>query len=448
MHESMNNEDKKLLKNLRRVSVLYVEDEDYLRDRLARILERRIVDLTLAKNGREGLDKFQEISPDIVITDIRMPVMDGLEMSREIKRLRDDTPIIITTAHNDEEFFLRAIDVGIDKYIKKPVDRNELLKSLGDVARSIIQQKELRAKNEMIRLIMDNSPEFILICDESEINYVNRSFLNFIGCESFEEYQTGNYRLESLIQYEHGEPFEEQAFCDTIHNYKSDRQILQIHPQNGEDPGEPRSFLLRVNSLPGHTETLVILTDITEINEQKKHYEELSNRDTLTGIFNRKKFNEELPARIQLAEINQTPLSLIIIDIDFFKNVNDTYGHQAGDDVLKECVQTISDNIRKTDFFARYGGEEFILIEPETSLKDATRLAEKLRKTVEETSFSHVDRLTCSFGVASLDRMESGESLINRADVALYRAKKNGRNRVEVERGDDPLGQLPHSTEQ
>ncbi len=436
MEESQSSDiqERSLMRNLRNVSVLYVEDEEYLRERLARILERRIDRLHLARNGKEGLDIYQKIRPDIVITDIRMPIMDGLEMSQEIKRINESTPIVITTAHNDEEFLIRAIDIGIDKYLKKPINRNDILKMLGQVARSILQQKEIESKNALLRMIMDTSPEIYIICDENGISYVNRSFLNFMGTLTYDEFLGKGIQLESLVKLDNHPTPINTPFCEFVKHLtlanSQEEQIISIHPP-GESEMDTRSFLLRINPLPGQMEILAILSDVTTIDRQKRHFEDLSVRDPLTGIFNRKKFNEEFLREIERAQRYRRPLSLIMLDIDHFKNVNDTYGHQAGDMVLHQLVKIVSENIRKTDIFARYGGEEFVVILPETVITEAFDLAEKLRNLIEENKNPQFHSITCSFGVAEISASDDDHSFLARSDSALYSAKKNGRNRVE-----------------
>lgn len=422
-------------RNLSQVSLLYVEDEDYLRERMSRILERRIGTLYQAVNGEEGLRKFHEYNPDIVLTDIRMPIMDGLEMSRKIKTENEIVPIVITTAHNDEEFLLRAIDIGIDKYIKKPVNRNELIKTLSNVARTILQQKEIEAKNRFIRMILDNSPEFIIICDDENITYLNKSFLNYLGCINFEDFQNQSLDIQDFIVQDENNPVESGNFCYTIKenvNQNEDTMTVRMFGA-GETSNDARTLLVRLNGMPGHTEILVSLSDITEIDKQTRHYQELSIRDSLTGIYNKHKFDEELKKEVDRAQRYDRSLSLILFDIDFFKKVNDTYGHLVGDVALKEVVNVINANIRKTDLFARYGGEEFVIISPETNSDQAMEIAEKLRKMIEEHDFPKVGRLTCSFGVSELGKEEVGNNLLEHADQAMYRAKKTGRNRVELQ---------------
>ncbi len=177
---------------------------------------------------------------------------------------------------------------------------------------------------------------------------------------------------------------------------------------------------------------------IESLREKRLVEEELERQattDTLTGIYNRLKFSEVLSAEIGRAERYGAPLSLVMLDIDHFKEVNDAYGHQAGDSVLRELARLISANIRNYDSFARWGGEEFMLLAPNDSLENAAALAGKLRAIVQESAFEGAGRVTCSFGVAAYRAGDTLESFTGRADEALYKAKSGGRNRVEAESG-------------
>ncbi|MEC9492076.1 GGDEF domain-containing protein [Flexistipes sp.] len=160
--------------------------------------------------------------------------------------------------------------------------------------------------------------------------------------------------------------------------------------------------------------------------------EEKATTDSLTKIANRSKFNEILTHEMERADRYQNGLSLIMLDIDHFKKINDTYGHIKGDETLKRLAEIVENNIRKSDFFARWGGEEFILLVPHTSLDNAAMLAEKLRKLV-KTSKQPVDcQVTCSFGVTHFKKGDTANTFTDRADKALYKAKENGRDRVEI----------------
>jgi len=163
----------------------------------------------------------------------------------------------------------------------------------------------------------------------------------------------------------------------------------------------------------------------------EKELEILATMDRLTSIFNRYKIDMALNEQTQIAKRYKRPLSIIFLDIDHFKKINDLYGHQVGDYILVELSKLISAHIRSSDIFGRWGGEEFLIILPETPLDKATKLAEKLRKLIENHDFKKVPKVTCSFGVTSFHD-DTPESIIKRVDALLYKSKENGRNKVTI----------------
>jgi len=177
---------------------------------------------------------------------------------------------------------------------------------------------------------------------------------------------------------------------------------------------------------------------ISKMNEElltkANKLEEKASMDFLTKLYNRRKFNSFLEYEITKSHrYKEQYLSLLIIDIDYFKNVNDTYGHLVGDNILQEVGKILSVCSRDSDIVARWGGEEFAVMLPQTNIENAYLVAEKLRATIEKHKFDTVSHITCSVGVGQLHLGEDKDTLFKRADVALYKAKNNGRNRVEME---------------
>lgn len=154
--------------------------------------------------------------------------------------------------------------------------------------------------------------------------------------------------------------------------------------------------------------------------------------DSITGICNRRKFLELLQLEIQESKRYGVPLVLIFFDIDHFKEINDNYGHEAGDSVLRELSRLVIGIIRQADIFARFGGEEFIILAHNNDVNEGCELAEKIRSAIDLHNFSKVGRVTCSFGVAQFIPGDTAESIIKRADEAMYSAKKGGRNLVKI----------------
>ncbi len=168
-----------------------------------------------------------------------------------------------------------------------------------------------------------------------------------------------------------------------------------------------------------------------QLQRQNKELERLSVTDRLTGLYNRMKLDQTLNKEIMRFKRYNTPLSLVILDIDYFKKINDTFGHQAGDTVLQSVAVSLKENIRGVDIVGRWGGEEFLVICPETNLTGAKFIAEKLRIAIERQDMDRDTHVTASFGVTEMRNDDEEEDLVRKADNALYRAKKEGRNRVE-----------------
>ncbi len=165
---------------------------------------------------------------------------------------------------------------------------------------------------------------------------------------------------------------------------------------------------------------------------EKQSLKALSSTDQLTGLCNRYKFEELFEFERNQSLRYQTHLSIILMDIDHFKSINDRYGHNVGDNVLKELAQTLNKSIRSSDVAVRWGGEEFIVIAPKTTLTQAQKLGESIRHIIKTTYYSDIGHLTTSIGITSLNKSDTLKSLIHRADVALYRAKQLGRDNVQM----------------
>jgi diguanylate cyclase (GGDEF)-like protein len=175
----------------------------------------------------------------------------------------------------------------------------------------------------------------------------------------------------------------------------------------------------------------IALAKRLELEEQARKLDLQATTDPLTGIFNRLKFNQELAAEMaRSARYRGTPLSMVMYDIDHFKAVNDTYGHQRGDQVLVGLTRITAGHIRQTDLLARWGGEEFMILAPNCDGQQAAQLAEKLRRLIGESVFDEVGTVTCSFGVVQFQDGDTAETFTSRADEALYAAKRAGRNCV------------------
>ncbi|NWF76560.1 MAG: diguanylate cyclase [Nitrospirae bacterium] len=175
-----------------------------------------------------------------------------------------------------------------------------------------------------------------------------------------------------------------------------------------------------------------IIRDITIRKNLEQELEKNAITDRLTEVYNRTKFHEIIKKEIERAKRYNDPLSMIMFDIDHFKNVNDTFGHSIGDYILKNLTQVVKEQLRENDFLVRWGGEEFIIITPQTEMEKAGILAERIKKAVENYKFDIVGKLTISLGVTQFKMQDTEDTFITRTDDALYLSKRKGRNRVSM----------------
>lgn len=301
------------------------------------------------------------------------------------------------------------------------------------IALYLLKQRADRG-HSYYRNILDSASEIIFVSNYDRIIEANQRFFEFYT--EFED-------IDHFLQ-------EHNCVCDTFLEKpgylrrKMDGEFWldyvldsaeKNHKAQIEKDGQVHYFEVKVAQIDTYEKPLysVIMHDVTEEELYKQQLEVLSETDSLTGVANRLVFNRTLMQEIQRAHRYHSDLSLLVFDIDHFKHVNDNFGHDVGDQVLVCLAERIGELLRETDVLCRIGGEEFTVIMPETKVEQAQQTAERLRVAVENLPEESLPTpLTVSFGVAHMTRWDSDKTLFRRADDALYRAKENGRNRVEL----------------
>lgn len=412
------------------IALLYVEDDPDIRLQMVRFLSRRVPRLITAENGRDGLNKYLLNHPDIVVTDIMMPEMDGLQMAKAIRDKDRDIPIVVMTAHSDDDYFIRSIDLGIDRYVLKPTNPRFLIEAVEKCAQLLLSKRQQEEANHYVRFLLDAQPNLLMVVTGGEVEYVNQAFLNFIGISSLDDFKQMVLDNEDLVFGTHGSVINEGGYwLDALLAAPEKFSIVYLKTKKSV---KLVPFALKTNSLPEQNRHLFSFIDITNIENEKRQLETQAYTDGLTGVCNRARLQGVLEAELHRARRHNLPLSIILGDIDHFKQVNDTHGHQVGDDVLKKFAKLLRENVRIEDVVARWGGEEFMIVSPLNDAYATGLLAEKLRRLIADETFAKVGHVTCSFGVTQARREDTVRTLTERADKALYQAKTGGRNRVET----------------
>ncbi len=411
------------LEALQTLTVLYVEDDPYTLDTVIEILEHRVKKLYTAINGQDGLLSFVKFKPDVVVTDILMPKMDGLQMCKAIRSIRRDTPLILTTCMDDSHILHQALELGVSSYVTKPILPPKLYTALGKIAEALRNQHELIEQKRLNELLLNSLPyPAMLLNRDSRQVLSGNNFAVELGISVGDSLNTPFFldHFPVLIEaLEHGFPLSQ----------KMSERLKEIQALG-------RTWDITLDLVTDNT-VLFFAVDISERKAMENKLHKLATTDGLTGLYNRRHFMELAHREFSRAQRYKISMSLLMFDVDHFKSINDQYGHDAGDDVLITLAQTGSRTLRNFDILGRLGGEEFAAVLPETNEETAWIVAERLRSAIEKntSSTSQGDlRISVSMGICTLQRSDvhSVDDMLRIADKGLYLAKENGRNRVEM----------------
>lgn len=412
-------------------TILVVQQEDYERERMVKMLAKGAIAVRSARNGSEGLDMVHEHTPDILVTDIALSKLDGVDLIRMAREEHPDIKVVVAFGPYSPKSLVRAVELGVDAFIRLPSDGATLREAVMKCARDIAQARRMAQADYSLRQLLDFFPGPAVLVDGLNLTYMNRPLAAFLGYDNFKAMAELDMGLEDFIVTLNDNPYDghHNGWIEAIVNDPLDRDHV-IHIENPRHPeGRANAFAVTFNQFPGSEMRLFSFQDVSVLEDEKAHLEDEASTDPLTQALNRRSFLRLLSQ----AAASSQPFSLVMFDIDHFKSINDTYGHDIGDAVLREISQLVRDNVRENDTLARWGGEEFMVLSTRSDIKRAKRVAERLRKAVAEFSFTGVPRqITSSFGVALHATDESGEDLVKRADEALYEAKETGRNKVVV----------------
>lgn len=435
---------------LKKVNILYVEDEDEVRALTTNILKSLVGNLVEAANGLEGLELFKKHNVekaegtrvfDLIITDINMPKMDGLKMLKEIHALDPDMASIITTAHNDADFLKESINQKVRGYVNKPLNLKDLIENiiiavepkflrdeLIEVNKTL--ESQVQEKTLELRSIIDSQQNMIAVIDNNVVTNINKTFLDFVGVEDMDQFKE---KVDCICRL-----FLNDLVCEC----KDDQSIWIEELEKLDDikrvvrmsdlTGIEKTFQVNIKPFTYNTKHYVLsFTDITELKNYTNKLKFQATHDNLTKLYNRQKLNDELEEEIARFKRYGRVFSLLMFDIDNFKKINDTYGHDAGDEVLIDIAKILQENTRQTDVAARWGGEEFMVLLPETTLDSCERLAQTVRQKIKEHTFDNLPcTITVSLGITQFSDSIDRDTLIKQVDLALYEAKEKGKDQV------------------
>ena len=383
-----------------------------------------------ALSAHAGLDILLRSKVDIILLDVMMPEVDGFLCAQMIKsnKKTKDIPIIFVTAKKDDDTIDKCYAVGGADYVNKPFNSVELLARVSFHLRFQDKTRLLEEEKKYVQNILDLQENLIIVTDGKKALNANKALLNFFGLRNFSEFQSNHVCIDSALIKEDGyfhldSAKKNSAWIDEVVELSKKEDVLvKIKGASKESV-----FTLKITNFNDFY--ILNLTDVTKISKLSDEYERAANFDNLTQIYNRNMLHSLLNKKINSKREKEDGFVLMMLDIDFFKKVNDAYGHLVGDEVLKGISQVVKKHIRADEIFARWGGEEFVLV-VNVGIQQGMKIAENLRKYVEAEDFGVAKEITCSFGITEFMENDTLDTLIKRADDALYKAKETGRNKV------------------
>jgi two-component system cell cycle response regulator len=443
--------------------ILVADDSRMVRMEIREELEKGGYEIIEAKNGLEALVlAASSTPPDLITLDIEMPKMNGFETCRRLREERytrfftnsrdHHLPVIFITSNDTMKDRRKGFEIGAINFITKPFQKGEVLAVVDKILKPSLSPKGLRA------LVADDS----LVARMVAAEFLEREGIEVVAVEdgerAYEVMKTEGEKIDIVITDMIMPKMDGNRLCMLIRKelgltdipiifltaVSELSELLDVFKVGASDylvkPFAKEELLARVNVHIERNRINKQLRDtIQQLKEANEKIEKLSILDSLTGCYNRGYLNSQIPKEIKHSIRYGSPLSIILSDIDHFKQVNDSYGHQFGDEVLIKFVETIQNFTRKElDWVVRFGGEEFLIVLPETSTSDAGIVAEKLRKAVAAIPFHYKKEqvgITASFGVTGFEPYsQSGDisldQFVKEADKNLYQAKEEGRDRV------------------
>ena len=387
-----------------------------------------------------GFNLYQVNHPEVVLIEAGDNGREAIQFTEKVRTENRNTQILLVAKHINHQLYCKLVELRVEHLLLDPFTQDQVEEAIKKAVDNVILSYKARKQRLFLETLLNFQEDLIFTLDSLHgIVDCNEAFLQF-----FSEKRENLPKL-NLNEYLVCEDTSRSSFYEVVDLLTNhcETKHYKLKLRNAEH--KECTFFVKAAKIEPEQNTFVVCTDISELQKEIKKNEFLAEKDALTKVYNRYKFEEILNQEMQRAKRYNTELSLILIDIDHFKDINDTYGHNVGDEILAKVAKLIEGRIRETDILARWGGEEFVILIPETDQSGAIQLAETLRQLIESHQFPIVSNMTSSFGVCQYNGTITEKDFIYKADTALYKAKNLGRNRVVA--CDESLCSIHHQNE-
>ncbi len=404
-----------------------IDDADLVKIMLNKVQDHNFTVIN-AQRLDEALQCLREQPFDVVLLDLGLPDSEGIDAVRAVRKESPDVPLIVLSGLDDEEIAVKTLQMDVQDYlIKGQIDGNLLARSIRYARERKRAVMELQASESRFRSLSESGIIGIAYFDiNGRISDANNTFLSMIGY-SRENLEKGLVRWDRLLP-----PEWLPHMLKVAKTFTSTGRIVPYETEYLRQDGSRFWGIFGAAKIEGMANGIAFIVDITRRKKLEEDVRHLANHDALTGLTNRRLFLELTRSGLEEARRNRKKMGLVFLDLDRFKGVNDTMGHEAGDELLKTVAERLTSAVRKVDVVARIGGDEFsILLADITSQKDITEIVRKVLVALREPCViaEREFHITTSMGISIYpDDSDNIKTLFRYADIALYRAKDRGRN--------------------
>lgn len=422
---------KKLMNIAENLTILYVEDEKEMRDEVGSFLSLAFKEVYMAEDGESGIETFIKNTPDMILTDIRMPKVNGIQMTRELRKTNPELPIVVLSAFNDNNILLESVDLGITKYVQKPFKKDQMIRILTNVVDNInlkkakeIEQKQLIVKHRYLTKALEAVNigfwEWNINTQKAHYNQKSLEILeqDFASCAL-------NFTISQIM--EHLDEDSQTNMKAALNGATNNQEKIDLTVKfTGKNDNEKYLRFVTIEEKKKKGVLLGMVADTTKDIQEKDKLAKMATKDQLTGLMNKSMYRVFLNKQFEISKRYEQDLSIVKVTINDFADINNTVGTRKADKLIVEFVNIINKNLRKSDVFARIFGVEFAIVLPKCTLDSAKALSNKIMNVIKNTKFDlYEGTLSTSYAIVSNESDLPLVKINNNLETLFKKAKEN-----------------------
>lgn len=398
---------------LKKMTLLYVEDNPDERAIVKDILARRVKKVIEAANGSEALLLYKKYKPDILLTDLMMPVMNGIELVQELKTLGSDMEIIVASAYDKRSYFIDSINAGVNQYLLKPFAQNRLMEALYSCVKKIVLERNFHRHQVFIQTILDFQENIVIVTNGTDIIAANKTFLTFFGFKDLKGFKHAGSQINNYFSKVGSK---NKLPDDWVKSLLKSRENFEVSAYDKAHEAS-RIFLLKASEFPAHKDTYIIsFTDITELEKEHQKLQWKVSVDPLTQIHNRDTFGSMLAKELEEVNKYKHGIAMILIAIKDLTRINEEIGIKKADALLVEVSELIKSKILYKDVLSRWFGAQFVIMTFGRDKKILAKLGCNIKDLIEQHTFTSIASIKADVEVVQQEEGDDYDKMIKKVE--------------------------------